>query len=152
VRVLSSCPSGQDLAAVFFFFVATLTAGSTWWAMPAMAAPPAGAADACEAKVNETADAAARANKVIFMYFLPTIFASVRTTDAPEMARPPSEPVLSTSRFGWWCALAKIRTANRAGAHEVRNLHCEAYRNFSAEQVALIFPRFARQRKMFMRA
>ena len=75
-----------------------------------------------------------------------------RTTDAPEMARPPSEPVLSTSRFGWWCALAKIRTANRAGAHEVRNLHCEAYRNFSAEQVALIFPRFARQRKMFMRA
>jgi hypothetical protein len=60
------------LAAVlaFFFIVATLIAGSTWCPMRAMAAPSAGIADACEAKVNETADAATRANKVIFICLL----------------------------------------------------------------------------------
>jgi hypothetical protein len=57
------------LAAVFFF-AATLIAGSTWCPMRAMAAPSAGVADACEAKVNETTDAATRANKVIFICFL----------------------------------------------------------------------------------
>jgi hypothetical protein len=55
---------------VFFFFVATLIAGSTWCPMRAIAPPSAGVADACEAKVNETADAATRASKVIFICFL----------------------------------------------------------------------------------
>jgi hypothetical protein len=55
---------------VFFFFVATLIAGSTWCPMRAIAPPSAGVADACEAKVNETADAATRANKVLFICFL----------------------------------------------------------------------------------
>jgi hypothetical protein len=61
------------LAAVceVFFFVATLIAGSTWCPMRAMVLPSAGVADPCEAKANETADAATRASKVILMCFLP---------------------------------------------------------------------------------
>jgi hypothetical protein len=93
----------EAVCELFFFFVATLIAGSTWWATRAMAAPSAGAADACEAKVNETADAATRTNKVIFMCFLPTIYASVRTADAPEMAPTAPRPVLST--FSLWLAV-----------------------------------------------
>jgi hypothetical protein len=53
-----------------FFFAATSIAGLIFCAIPAMAAPSAGSADACEANVNETADAATKANKVIFICFL----------------------------------------------------------------------------------
>jgi hypothetical protein len=103
VRVLSSWPSGHGFAAVFFFFVATLIAGSTWWAMPAIAAPPAGAADACEAMLNETADAAARANKVIFICFLPVMRESPQRRTRQMRRRPPCEPVLSS--FSLWLAV-----------------------------------------------
>jgi hypothetical protein len=87
---------------VLFFVVATLMAGSTCCPMRAMAAPSAGVAEACEPKLNESADAATTANKVIFMCFL--------LDDSRESARrthlrrqPPCEPVLSN--FSLWLAV-----------------------------------------------
>jgi hypothetical protein len=68
--------------------------------MRAMAAPPAGAADACEAKVNETADAAARANKVIFICFLPTIRDCPHAGRAPGMA--PAAVRTGVVNFSLW--------------------------------------------------
>jgi hypothetical protein len=76
------------LAAVlvaFFFFVATLMVGSTWSPIRAMAAPSAGVADRFEVTVNETADAATRANKVIFICFLLDVYERP-ISDPPDLA------------------------------------------------------------------
>jgi hypothetical protein len=75
---------------LFFFFVATLIAGSTWCPMRAMAAPSTGVAAAW---VNEAADAATSANKVILIRFLPDDLSASDTGRA--RFRPPREPVLT---------------------------------------------------------
>jgi hypothetical protein len=100
---------------VLFFFVATLIAGSTWCPMRAMAAPSAGVADACAAKVNETADAVTRANKVIFIRFL---LDDLRTIEhrAPKPAPAASRTGTSNFRVVATVCLTEIGTALSNGA------------------------------------
>jgi hypothetical protein len=106
--------------------------------MRAMLAPLTGIADAWETKVNETADAATMANKVIF------IVSSLMMCERPNTGRTnmaPAAPRTGTVRLRatTGSAHAKMGTALGSGAHTVIcNLRLETYRKSSAEQVAFI--------------
>jgi hypothetical protein len=108
--------------------------------MRAMAAPSAGVAGACEVKVSESADAATRVDKVIFIRFLLDDFCGYPNAGrARHGAGSPCGPVRQASRRWTVCALTQNRTALASGAFTAfQNLRFKPYRKFSDEQVSLL--------------
>jgi hypothetical protein len=122
-----------------FFFVATLIAGSTWCPMRAVALPSAGVADACEAEVNETADAATRANKVILICFLHEDLRASDTGRARFGAGRAASRYSQTSCYGGARLDLQNRTALLSGARTAFQIYVlSTTENFPRHKLSLI--------------
>src|SRR4051794_27255304 len=105
--------------------------------MRAMAAPSAGDAETCGAKVNERAHAAARVNKVVFICFLLDVCRCPNSGRGKFAAGHPANRNCQLSRCGKRCALTQISIARTGGAHGIWNLRFKPYWKSHAGQVLL---------------